>query len=119
MRRISAADPQLAVAVAEFVASARWVDMYQVFNESWTNGASTGLKTIAPLAGYSWSVEDPGGGSSMVKHIDATLSGGDDSERQAARQWLLDYNRGDVEATRRVREWLDREGSTLPEVSSD
>ena len=92
--------------------------MNQIFKESWITGGSTGLKAIAPLAGHTWPVEDPSGGLSMVKHVEATTLGAADPFGQAARQWLLDYNRGDVEATLRIREWLDKEGSTWPEVDA-
>ena len=52
MRRIAAADPVLAAEVAAFIASPHWIDMNQVFKESWITGGSYGLKTVAPLAGY-------------------------------------------------------------------
>jgi predicted RecB family nuclease len=117
MRRIAAADPELAASVAEFIASSLWIDLQQVFKESWMTGGSRSLKTIAPLAGHTWSMDDPGGGLSMVKHVEATM-GAASAARETARQWLLDYNRGDVEATKRVRDWLDREGATWPEVDT-
>jgi len=117
MRRIAAADPELAAEVAGFIASPRWVDMEQVFRESWITGGSRSLKTIAPLAGHIWPVDDPGGGLSMVKHVEATMAI-ESPGRGAARQWLLDYNRGDVEATLHIREWLDQEGTTWPEVET-
>jgi predicted RecB family nuclease len=116
MRRIAATDPELAAEVAAFIATPLWVDMYEVFKGSWITGDSLGLKAIAPLAGHTWTVDDPGGGLSMVKHVEATTLEDGDSAGEAARQWLLDYNRGDVEATLRIREWLDREGSSWPEV---
>jgi predicted RecB family nuclease len=118
MRRIAAADTELAAEVAAFIATPQWVDMHDVFKESWITGDSLGLKAIAPLAGHTWPVDDPGGGLSMVKHGDATTLGVGDLIGDAARQWLLDYNRGDVEATLRIREWLDLEGATWPEVAS-
>lgn len=117
MRRIAAVDPELAGQVASFIASPHWIDMERVFKESWITGGSRSLKVIAPLAGHTWPVEDPGGGLSMVKHVEAT-SPVDSPIREMARQWLLDYNRGDVEATDRIRDWLDRKGSQWPEVNA-
>jgi predicted RecB family nuclease len=108
MRRISEPDADLAKAVEEFIESEDWVDMYEVFRAGWTTGEPAGLKHIAPLAGHSWDVEDAGGGMSMVHH--AAAVGGD----EAARRWLLDYNRGDVEATRAIREWLEGEAARAP-----
>ena len=114
MRRIAAADPVLTDEVATFVASSQWIDLEQVFRESWITGQSRSLKVVAPLAGHRWAVDDPGGGLAMVKHVEATGSNAD----EAARAWLLDYNQGDVQATLRIREWLDREGATWPEVGT-
>jgi predicted RecB family nuclease len=119
MRRIASADPVLAAEVVAFIASPRWIDMYEVFKGSWITGDSLGLKAIAPLAGHAWPVDDPGGGISMVKHVDATTLGADDPLGDEARKWLLDYNRGDVEATLRIRQWLATEGSTWPVVATN
>jgi predicted RecB family nuclease len=119
IRRLIAGDEELAAEVMPFIDSENWVDLEQVFRESWTTGGSRSLKVIAPLAGHTWSVDDPGGGLSMVRHQEATDPVLDPGVREAARDWLLAYNRGDVEATKRIREWLDREGSTWPAVPSD
>jgi hypothetical protein len=73
LRRIAAAEPGLAAEVASFIDSARWVDMERVFKDSWLTGGSRSLKAIAPLAGHTWTVDDPGGGLAMVKHLEATL----------------------------------------------
>lgn len=104
MRRIGAA-AGLADEVEQFIASDEWIDLRKVFDTQLITGGSTGLKKIAPLAGFTWPVDEPGGGESMVRY-DLAASGD-----QAAQQWLLDYNRGDVEATHAIREWMSRADS--------
>ena len=52
----------------------------------------------------------------MVKYDEAVAD--DPEAADAAREWILDYNRGDVEATAAIREWLTVEGSTWPEVDT-
>jgi predicted RecB family nuclease len=118
MRRIAAADEGLAAAVRSFIDSDEWIDLQKVFTASWMTGASTGLKVVAPLAGFDWPVDDPGGGLSMVRYAAAVDPEATEERRSAARTWILDYNRGDVEATLRIREWLDAEGSSWPEVAT-
>jgi hypothetical protein len=99
-------------AVEAFTGGDDWVDLLQVFDRQLVTGGSAGLKRVAGLAGYSWDVEDPGGAESMAYYDRAV--GGD----QAARDWLLAYNRGDTEATAALREWLDRAGGGCPSVET-
>ncbi len=115
MRRIAASEPATDAAVRAFVESEDWVDMLKVFRAGWITGGSTGLKLVAPLAGFQWTVEDPGGGISMLHHANATESG--NPEGPASREWLLEYNRGDVEATLQIRNWLEAAGPSLPQVA--
>ena len=99
LRRLGLANG-LADEVEGFIASESWVDLLDVWNRQIITGHGSGLKVIAPIAGFHWGVEDAGGGESMIRY-DLAAAGDD-----AAQEWLLRYNRGDVEATLAVREWM-------------
>src|SRR5262245_37300999 len=103
LRRI-AATTGLAGDVDAFIGSDQWVDLYRVFDSQLITGHSAALKAVAPLAGFSWEVLDAGGDESMVRYDLAVGAGGD----QAARDWLLAYNRNDTEATLALRDWLQQ-----------
>lgn len=65
-----------------------------------------GIKKLAPLAGFTWQVNDPGGADSLLRYreaIDVSLS---QDERDANREWLRSYNIDDVRATFAVRDYL-------------
>jgi predicted RecB family nuclease len=101
--------------IKEFLDSDEWIDLLKVFDSQLITGAGVGLKVVAPLAGYSWAVDDPGGQESMIRY-DAAVGAAAEAEREQARDWLLAYNRSDVEATLALREWLDREGRAFPSI---
>ena len=100
LRRLGIAEEPVAKEIDAFINSGEWIDMLREWDSQLITGGSSSLKTTAPLAGFQWEVDDAGGGESMIKHDLATR--GD----TVAQDWLLAYNRGDVEATVAVREWM-------------
>jgi predicted RecB family nuclease len=96
--------------VAEFTGSGEWIDLLAVFGGQLITGRSAGLKHVAGLAGFSWSVPDPSGAGSIVRYDEAIQGSA------AAKDWLLEYNRCDVEATRALRTWLDASASDCPAI---
>ena len=109
LRRIGAA-LRLESEVAEFIGSGEWIDLLAVFGGQLITGRSAGLKHVAGLASFSWSVPDPSGAGSIVRYDDAIRGSA------AAKDWLLEYNRCDVEATRALRNWLDGSAKDCPAI---
>ncbi len=91
--------------VEELVGSDDWVDLLQVAKHHLITGASMGLKALAPLSGFSWEDEDPGGEQSMEWHRLA-VGDPDPDVRQTQRARILTYNRNDTEATLALRNWM-------------
>jgi predicted RecB family nuclease len=51
-------------------------------------------------------------------YYDQAVSADDPAAAEAARAWLLAYNRGDVEAAAALRDWLDQAASGCPPVET-
>ena len=101
--------------VGEFLAGPHWVDLYAVVSAQVITGGGLGLKKVAPLAGFRWRDDDPGGDQSMVWY-DRAVHHPDPVVREENRARLLTYNEDDVRATAAVREWLD--SATIGSVSA-
>jgi predicted RecB family nuclease len=102
--------------VEAFIGSEQWVDLLPIMRDHLITGLpSMGLKTVAPLAGFSWRGDEVGGDLAMVRYLEAVAEE-DPSLRSDARQWILDYNEDDVRATATLREWLDQDADLLPSI---
>ncbi len=49
--------------VEAFIGGDEWVDLYRVWDANFITGGASGLKVVAPIVGFAWEVDDPGGGS--------------------------------------------------------
>ena len=103
--------------VDAFWASDEWVDLLEVMRAQLVTGRSMGLKETAPLAGFAWRFDDAGGSLAMVKYDEAIDIEASVVAREAAQQWILDYNEDDVRATCALREWLDGPAGDLPSIA--
>ena len=79
-----------------------WIDLADSFKNYYTTGTGWGLKKVAPCAGFEWRASDADGEISM-DYYEEQLA---ESNTQAARLWLLEYNEDDCLATLNVRHWL-------------
>ena len=103
--------------VEAFMTSDEWVDLRRVFEAQLVTGGPVGLKKTAPLSGFAWEVDDPGGDISML-YYETAVQAADATGAEDARTWLLTYNRNDVEATAALRDWLGTGASACPSIES-
>src|SRR5258708_18412572 len=90
---------------AAFTGAEEWVDLLRVFETQLLTGASAGLKHVAPLGGFAWDVEDPGGGDAMIRYVEV-VGPADRIAARPARQRLLNFNRNDDHAPHALSERL-------------
>ncbi|MET3808010.1 putative RecB family nuclease [Nakamurella sp. UYEF19] len=123
--------------ISEFCASSQWVDIYQEIRDQFIVPGSMKLKSLAPIAGFSWRDPEPGGENSMawyreaVGSVSATVvpeglqiehGGPIDPVDRAMADRILRYNEDDVLATLALRRWMtDRSGEvpTAAELDAD
>lgn len=102
--------------VEAFIDSGQWIDLLPLVRSQVITGHGFGLKLVAPLTGFRWRDDDPGGAQSMQwwhEAVDPTAS----PEAQAARrERLIAYNEDDVAATAHLRAWLDDRRADLPSI---
>jgi predicted RecB family nuclease len=103
--------------IEAFMAPDEWVDLRRVFEVQLVTGGPIGLKKTAPLSGFAWDVDDPGGEVSML-YYETAVEATDATETEDARTWLLTYNRNDVEATASLPDWLATGTSSCPPMES-
>lgn len=84
----------------EDLVAQHFCDLVDVVRKNFDGVWSLGLKQVAPVAGWQWRDEDPGGRNSMV-WADEAVNGD-----AVSQQRVLDYNEDDVRATLAVRRWI-------------
>lgn len=118
MRRIvreASGEVPLVAAVEDLIASDEWVDLRPVVAEQVVTGHGLGLKRIAPLTGFAWRDDDPGGDASTAWYRLAVMDP-ESSVRADNQARLLRYNEDDVLATLAVRTWLST--ADLPSIEN-
>jgi predicted RecB family nuclease len=120
LRRLAAlpgVDPRWVALVEQLVTSDAWIDLLPVCRKGLVTGRPMGLKHLAPLAGFEWEDDDPGGEQSMTWYHHA-VHDPDPAVRAANRARILTYNRNDGEATLALRNWLEQRSSELPSIGT-
>ncbi|WP_253777431.1 TM0106 family RecB-like putative nuclease [Goodfellowiella coeruleoviolacea] len=91
--------------VRRFIASDAWFDLFGSVRDQFLCAHGKGLKTVAPLAGFSWRDPEAGGENSMRWYRDAVAMDGGEPDHSQRRR-LLEYNEDDVRATWALRSWM-------------
>lgn len=75
-------------------------DLWSWIKQRFVSPNGYSLKVIAPLCGFQWRDDDPGGAQSELWYLDVLA--GDDDQRVR----LLEYNEDDVAAQAAIRRWV-------------
>jgi predicted RecB family nuclease len=91
--------------VQAFIDSDAWFDLFGSVREYFLCSHGKGLKTIAPVAGFTWRDREASGENSMRWYRAAVGMDGAGPDAGQRRR-LLEYNEDDVLATRALRRWM-------------
>lgn len=82
-----------------------FVDLERVFKANFVSLHGSSLKKVAPLFGFNWRVDDPGGAISQT-YLSKAHTSTDPGEVATAKQWLLTYNEDDNAAMASIRDGM-------------
>jgi predicted RecB family nuclease len=82
-----------------------FVDVEKVFKAHFTSLRGSSIKKVAPLFGFRWRVDDPGGAVSQT-YLATVHTATDANDVAAAKQWLLSYNGDDAAAMAAIRDGM-------------
>ena len=82
-----------------------FVDLEQVFKANYVSLDESSIKKVAPIFGFTWRVDDPGGDVSQT-YLSKVRTSTDPDEVAKAEQWLLTYNENDNAAMARIRDGM-------------
>jgi predicted RecB family nuclease len=91
--------------VQAFIDSDAWFDLFGSVRTYFLCSHGKGLKTIAPVAGFTWRDAEASGENSMRWYRDAVGMNGAGPDATQRRR-LLEYNEDDVQATMALRRWM-------------
>ena len=80
-----------------------FVDLEKVFKANFVSLHGSSLKKVAPLFGFTWRVDDPGGGISQT-YLSKARTSADPDDTATAKRWLLTYNEDDNAAMATIRD---------------
>jgi predicted RecB family nuclease len=103
--------------IEEFKRSDYWVDIEEYVKHFIWPTEDQSLKTIGKIAGATW--QEGASGQLSTVWFDSWTRSSDPAERESVKNQLLEYNKNDVEATLRVRDWInDGLASSQPRIVS-
>jgi predicted RecB family nuclease len=82
-----------------------FTDLEKVFKANFVSLHGSGIKKVAPIFGFAWRVDDPGGAISQT-HLSTVHAGADPDEVARAKEWLLSYNEDDNAAMATIRDGM-------------
>lgn len=82
-----------------------FVDLEKVFKSNFISLQGSSIKKVAPIFGFAWRVDNPGGAISQT-YLSTTRSSNNPDEVAAAKEWLLSYNEDDNAAMAAIRDGM-------------
>ncbi|OCB40614.1 hypothetical protein A9X02_16840 [Mycobacterium malmoense] len=82
-----------------------FVDVEKVFAANFMSLRGSSIKKVAPLFGFEWRVDDPGGAVSQT-YLAQVHTSTEPNDIAAAKQWLLSYNEDDTAAMAAIRDGM-------------